>query len=138
MRCESCNVISENIKNYYFEILTNKKNFNFKIILGQQTSTESFLSTFARNLAKVLLIEVMEGKSPTSGGKTVASLQLSAYTYQIVSAGAILLIFTFNVLGVKILFRLQSVLFVALLGAVLDFGAGLFMDHEDYGKVLSF
>lgn len=88
----------------------------------------------ARALAKFLLIEVTEGKTEASGGRTVASLQLTAYTYQIVSAGAILLIFTFNVLGVKILFRLQSLLFVALLGAVLDFGAGLFMAHEDYGK----
>ena len=78
------------------------------------------------------MIDIQTG--PGTGNQTVRTIILTQYTYQIVSGLAIFVLFIFNVMGVKILFRLQSILFVSLVAAVVDFASGLFETHQDFGE----
>lgn len=70
--------------------------------------------------------------SPTPPPK----LNITPITYHLVSGAAILMLFVFNILDLKCLFRLQSILFASLVAAMLDFAGGLFVHHPDYGTIM--
>lgn len=91
-----------------------------------------------RTLARFLYIHVHTA-SPSqhamhSPSDMTIQIIVTQYTYQLVSGLLITVLFVFNVLGVKCLFRLQSILFIMLVLAVGDFTWGLFQTHEDFGE----
>lgn len=94
--------------------------------------------SFARTLAKLLHIQIeyISSASTTDSASNQFQLVLTPETFQIVSIGLILLLFLFNIVGVRWLFRLQTILFLSLVLAISDFFVGLFQRHSNFGKIL--
>ncbi|KAF7491159.1 Solute carrier family 12 member 8 [Sarcoptes scabiei] len=54
-------------------------------------------------------------------------------SYKFLSILLIVILFLINIIGVRWLFRFQTLLFLALVSAIADFTIGLFQSHPDYG-----
>nr|XP_027199966.1 solute carrier family 12 member 8-like [Dermatophagoides pteronyssinus] len=108
-------------------------------------------SSFVRTLAKLLCIDIIEQQqkhfdvtkqstisTPSSSSILIETsnniqLILNPESFQIISILLILILFIINIVGVRWLFRLQTLLFLALVAAVGDFSTGIFHEHDDYG-----
>lgn len=113
---------------------------NDTLWIHSETIAMSPSPSFARTLAKLLHIQIeyISVSSSTSASVESANNQiqlvLTPETFQIVSIGLILLLFLFNIVGVRWLFRLQTILFLSLVLAISDFFVGLFQRHSNFGK----
>lgn len=92
----------------------------------------TLMQTFAIFIAKHLRFNFEISR----GTPNIVNLIVTEQTYQILSAVAILVLFLFNIAGVKSIFRLQWLLFISLALAILDFALGTLSEHEDVGKFL--
>lgn len=92
--------------------------------------------SLARTIARLLRIDILEQqqKQSSSSGTSNTQLILNPESFQIVSIILIFILFFINIVGVRWLFRLQTLLFLALVAAVGDFSTGLFHEHADYGN----